>query len=293
MKINFRTIMIVLLASGFLVVGCAEAPLKVAPVDKSENPTALAKKLGSDIAAAKSDQVDALSPTWFGRAQQSYAQAESGLKKGTALADIRKSIAAGRAQLDQAQKFAKKSRFHLPDVIESRNAAIKANAGQFNKEFASLENDFLEMAEALNEPRPAAAENRPVTTPAVVIFYKYGTMLFETGPLPSPFDKNKELIGFRAGYKCKVFALFFAYFRRWNCKAVAIKGRTNYLDKNKATKQSHRKLIEELNAAIAKKYKPGDMKLNFWEKHGRIVVVLILIGLIVAAILRAKKKKKG
>lgn len=151
----------------------------------------------------------------------------------------------------------------------------------------------LLMTIVVGAPRPAAAESRPDIAPAVVIFYKYGTMLFETGPLPSPFDKNKELVGFRAGYKCKVFALFFAYFHRWNCTAVAVKGRTNYLDKNKATKQSHRKLIEELNAAIAKKYPPGAMKLNFWEKHGRIVVVLILIGLIVLGILRAKKKKKG
>jgi outer membrane protein OmpA-like peptidoglycan-associated protein len=141
----------VLLAWGFLFVGCAEAPLKVAPVDKSENPTALAKQLGSDIAAAKADQVDALSPTWFGRAQQSYAQADGGLKKGTALADIRAGIAAGRAQLEQAQKYAKKSRFHMPDVIESRNAAIKANAGQFKKEFAILENDFSKMAKAVEE----------------------------------------------------------------------------------------------------------------------------------------------
>jgi outer membrane protein OmpA-like peptidoglycan-associated protein len=151
MKNNFQTIMIVLLACGFLVVGCAEAPLKVAPVDKTENPTDLAKKLGSDLAAAKSDQVDALSPTWFGRAQQSYAQADSGLKKGTALADIQTSIAAGRAQLAQALKYAKKSRFHLPDVIESRNAAVKANAGQFKKEFTVLENDFFKLGEAVEE----------------------------------------------------------------------------------------------------------------------------------------------
>jgi outer membrane protein OmpA-like peptidoglycan-associated protein len=151
MKTNLHTIMIVLLAFGFLVVGCAEAPLKVAPVDKSENPTEVAKKLGSDIAAAKSDQVDALSPTWFGRARQSYAQAEIGLKKGTALAVIRTSLAAGRAQLEQAQKHATKSRFHIPDVIESRNAAIKANAGQFKKEFSILENDFFKMTEAVEE----------------------------------------------------------------------------------------------------------------------------------------------
>ncbi len=151
MKINFRTIMVVLLACGFLVVGCAEAPLKVAPVDKSENPMDLVKKLQNDMASAKSNQVDALSPTWYGRAQQSYAQAEKGLKEGTALADIQKSIASGRAQLEQAQKFAEKSRFHLPEVIKSRNAAIKVNAGQFKKEFASLENDFRKMTEAVEE----------------------------------------------------------------------------------------------------------------------------------------------
>lgn len=151
MKIKLHTIMMVLLASGFLVVSCAEAPLKVAPVDKSENPTDLVKKLESDIAAAKSDQVDALSPTWFGLAQKSYAQAVGGLKKGSALADIRTSIAAGRAQLDQALKYAKKSRFHMPDVIKSRNSAIEANAGQFKKEFTIVENDFFKMAEAVEE----------------------------------------------------------------------------------------------------------------------------------------------
>lgn len=151
MKTKLQTIIIALLASGFLVAGCAEAPLKVAPVDQSENPANLTKKLGSDIAVAKSEQIDALSPTWFGRAQQSYAQAESGLRKGTALMHIHNSIAAGRAQLEQAQKYAMKSRFHMPDVIESRNAAIKANAGQFKKEFDSLENDFFKMAEAVEE----------------------------------------------------------------------------------------------------------------------------------------------
>jgi outer membrane protein OmpA-like peptidoglycan-associated protein len=151
MKINFRTIMMVLLACGFLLVGCAEAPLQVAPVNQSENPTILVSKLGGDITEARSYQVDALSPTWFGRAQQSYAQAEKGLRQGAALAKIRENIAAGRAQLGQARNFAKKTRFHLPDVIESRDAAIKANAAQFKKAFAGVENDFSKMAEAVEQ----------------------------------------------------------------------------------------------------------------------------------------------
>jgi outer membrane protein OmpA-like peptidoglycan-associated protein len=151
MKINFCRIMIALLVSGLFLIGCADAPLKVKPVDKSQNPTDLAKQLGADIASAKEKQVDVLSPTWFNRAQESSIQAQSGLKKGTALADILKGISSGRAQLEQAEKYAEKSRFHLPDVIKSRNAAIKAGATQFKKEYASIESDFIKMAEAVEE----------------------------------------------------------------------------------------------------------------------------------------------
>jgi outer membrane protein OmpA-like peptidoglycan-associated protein len=149
MRIYFRIIIMGLLACGFLVVGCAEAPLQIAPVDQSENPAELVLNLGNDIVEAKSHQVDALSPTWFARAQQSYAKAEKGLSKGTALVQIRENLATGQAQLYQAQNFAKKSRFHLPDVIESRDAAIKADAAQFKKEFAGLENDFVKMTKAV------------------------------------------------------------------------------------------------------------------------------------------------
>lgn len=151
MKVYAKHVMIFLMAIGLLVSGCAEAPLKVAPVDKSQNPTALTKQLGEDLAAARAKQVDVLSPTWFGRAQQSFSQADGGLKKGTALADILKSIAAGRAQLEQAQTFAEKSRFHMPDIIDSRNAALKAQANQFKNEFMDIDGDFKELAEAVEE----------------------------------------------------------------------------------------------------------------------------------------------
>ena len=148
---NSSRIMIALLVSGLFLIGCAEAPLKVKPVDKSQNPRDLAQRLVEDIASAKDKQVDVLSPTWFGRARESSNQVQSGLKKETALADILKGISSGRAQLEQAEKYAEKSRFHLPGVIKSRNAAIKADAPQFKKEYASIESDFIEMTEAVEE----------------------------------------------------------------------------------------------------------------------------------------------
>ena len=151
MKINSCSFLIVLLAAGLLAFGCADAPLKVAPVDISENPTKLADKLGSDLSAAKDNQVNVLSPTWYRRAKSSYSQVQQGLSQGTALSEIRKGIASGRAQLQQAEKFAEKSRFHLPEVIKSRNAALKAGANGFNKDFSNIDSDFLELTEAVED----------------------------------------------------------------------------------------------------------------------------------------------
>ena len=131
---------------------------------------------------------------------------------------------------------------------------------------------------------------KPMTAEGAVIFYRFGTVLFEVGPLPSPYDKNKELAAFRAGYKCKVFALFFAVFHKWKCEPVAMKGTKTYLDKNKPGDKRLRDKIVALNAAIGKKYPPSAIKMNFWQKHGRIVIGLLLIGLIAFGVLKKMKK---
>ncbi len=132
-----------------LTAGCVQEPLKVKPIAKTENPASLARDLGQALAEAKAERVDILAPTWFAQAQASHDKARIGLDQGTALAGILENLATGDAQLKQARKFADRSRSDLAKVIESRDAAMKADAGRYAKPFAKLENDFLKLTRAV------------------------------------------------------------------------------------------------------------------------------------------------
>ena len=120
-------------------------------------------------------------------------------------------------------------------------------------------------------PAPAEA--------AKVIFYQSGDDIFEVGPLPSPFDKVKKLSGAKAGYKCKIFGLFWAYLHIWECRPVAVRGREFF--KSPA-----------LTKAILAKYPQSEMKVDFWKKHGRWVLALAIVLLAVGGVMGRKKKKK-
>jgi hypothetical protein len=139
----------------------------------------------------------------------------------------------------------------------------------------------------LAAPRAAEAKKS-------VSLYQYGDMVFEAGDLPKPYNDNPVLSGLKAGYKCKVFGLFWAYIHKWSCEPVAFRGLT-YLDKTKATNDAERKLIVEINQAVGKKYKLSDVKMGAWAKHGRILVILGILGLVgwgVYSQLGGKKKDK-
>jgi hypothetical protein len=114
---------------------------------------------------------------------------------------------------------------------------------------------------------------------AKVIFYQTGEDIFEAGPMPAPFDKMPQLAGVKAGFKCKIFGIFWAYLHIWSCEPVAFRGDT--FDRN-----------PELVAAVKKTYKEGDMKVGLWKKHGRWLFALIIVGIIVGAVAGRKKKKE-
>ena len=75
-----------------------------------------------------------------------------------------------------------------------------------------------------------------------LIIYHNGDDVFETGPLPAPFDKHAQLKGANAGYMCRVFGVMWAYFHIWNCRPVAVRGDTVWTDKT-------------ITEAVANKYK--------------------------------------
>jgi OmpA-OmpF porin, OOP family len=140
-----------IMITAILLAACASAPLKVEPIAKTENPAALMENLGQGLLAARQNRVDLFSPTWFTAVQISYTKARQGIEQGTALAGILENIATGQAQLQQAQNNADRFKSTLADLIESRDAAIKAGVKKYEKEFKKLEGKFRELAEAVEE----------------------------------------------------------------------------------------------------------------------------------------------
>lgn len=113
-----------------------------------------------------------------------------------------------------------------------------------------------------------------------VVIYNYGEDAFETGPLP---DSIKDTLppGAKAGYKCQVFGLFWAYIATWKCTPVAFEetaGGFNFNDDADVAK------------AISDMYPPNTMKMGFWAGYGRW---FLLLGLIALIALRFIAKKQG
>ncbi|MBW2731898.1 MAG: hypothetical protein JRH20_05855 [Deltaproteobacteria bacterium] len=106
-----------------------------------------------------------------------------------------------------------------------------------------------------------------------------GEDIFEAGPVPAPFDKNPKFKPMRAGYKCKIFGIFWAYLHTWKCEPVAFVGNSFV---------RHAKLSEVINAKYHGKHKGG-----LWKIHGRWLFLLVLIGFIAMGFMGRKKKGEG
>ncbi|MGA7105528.1 MAG: OmpA family protein [Candidatus Deferrimicrobiaceae bacterium] len=130
--------------------GCAgPAQLKVEPIATTENPAAQINRLENDVGTARKDQVNALSPTWFAKAETSLNGAKKGLARGESLSEILQNVAVGRAQLQQAGEMAKVSKATLPDAIKARDLAMGAGATEFGRDFAEVEDSFLDLTKAI------------------------------------------------------------------------------------------------------------------------------------------------
>ncbi len=166
-RFEFFKRLLLLTAGMALLIGCGGPALQVAPVDPTGNPTLLIRRLGQEIAAAREDGLDVLSPTWFRKAEQSHAQARKDLAQGAAADAILEKIARGRAELQQAGVVAIRCRDQLEETIQSREAARAVNAQQFGGAYTSAEENFLKLTRALEDGEFAyARQNRKAVTEA-------------------------------------------------------------------------------------------------------------------------------
>jgi len=141
----------VLFAAVCFLSACAGSKLQVEPIATSGDLTEQVNRLDKDIAKARKNQLNFLSPTWFGKAEASLFEAKKGLKSGDKASEILQKVDYGRAQLQRAEDMGKRVRTALSDVIKARENARAAGATNFREDYADADEQFLELTKAFEK----------------------------------------------------------------------------------------------------------------------------------------------
>ena len=140
-----------LLILSFLLLACAGRELEVESIPKSGHPQVLIDELEKEVALARNERINVLSPTWFAKTESSLMDAKELLDQGAELTKIFEAVATGRAQLRRAKEIAAVSRATLADAIKSRELARDAGAATLGKDYNVAENEFLELTRAIEK----------------------------------------------------------------------------------------------------------------------------------------------
>ena len=122
------------------------------------NPGQLVSQLETDLASAKSNQVDVLSPKLFKEAQSAFMKAKQGLEKGAKLSAISQYVADGNASLKKAQEIAQVSRTILGQTNKARDNALKVGADKLGQPYDRVENKYLQLTTAIERDNLSYAQ---------------------------------------------------------------------------------------------------------------------------------------
>jgi outer membrane protein OmpA-like peptidoglycan-associated protein len=128
-----------------LGVGCATS-LEVEPIPISANSDHQITQLALDLSAARSREIDLLSPSWFGRAEAAYAEARELRREEEDVADVLGAVVEGNVALDRAEASADIARTTLSEAWRARTQALKAGAPRLGAPFEQVESEFRELA---------------------------------------------------------------------------------------------------------------------------------------------------
>jgi len=140
---------VAMLSTLTLLVGCSGTVLDIKPIPVTANPADQVEALAARVDQATQARINVLSPTSFDAAARSLQQAQTELKGGGSMQEILDSVAAGQAQLDNAEKFAKVSQDLFPSVIDARAAARSAGAMNLGEPYNDVEERFLSLTRAV------------------------------------------------------------------------------------------------------------------------------------------------
>jgi outer membrane protein OmpA-like peptidoglycan-associated protein len=136
---------------------CAGGLPGLQPIPLTANPSEQIQGLASEISAAQEHDVDVLAPTWFGRSRASLQEAKELLARGDAVQAILQNVAEGRAELQQAESFAKVTAQAIGPAIRARGDARTAGAVDMTG-YAEAERDFRALGAAVESDRLATAK---------------------------------------------------------------------------------------------------------------------------------------
>ena len=130
---------------------CGGRQLEVESIPKTEHPQELINRLDNEVALARNETINVLSPAWFAKAESALNEARRLLEEGAELSKIFNEIATGRAELNRAKKIAKVSKATLAEVIQGRELARKAGAAGLGKDYEAAEEAFLDLTRAIEK----------------------------------------------------------------------------------------------------------------------------------------------
>jgi len=159
-KTNFRIILVITLLSflGVWSVGNSKAE----PFQTPESLTLQIDWLENDLRNSRNLQVDILSPNAFAEAEELLSDAKKRLDRGDKQSKILEKIAGAQDQLKRAKEVSQRARKELSQVIKARELARAAGATSYEKEYAAVEEEFLELTEAIEKDKiERAQKNSP------------------------------------------------------------------------------------------------------------------------------------
>ncbi|MEZ4704514.1 MAG: OmpA family protein [Bdellovibrionota bacterium] len=148
---NTKSPILMTAISSILFLACGGKNLEVSKISTTSNPNKQIASLEAAVTSARNEQVNVLSPTWFGKANASLEHAKQLQKNGDDLREIFDSVATGQAEIKKAESTAKITRTTIPDALTARKDALEAGAATLQSDFNAAEENFMRLTKEVEE----------------------------------------------------------------------------------------------------------------------------------------------
>ncbi|MGD9308393.1 MAG: OmpA family protein [Desulfosarcina sp.] len=139
----------------FLVSACATTTSELVPTG---NPGELVGQLEADLATARANKVDVLSPGLFDDAESAFMKAKKALDEGAKLSTISNYVSQGNDSLNKAKDISQVSRTILSETNQARDKALNVGADRLGDPYMDVEKQYLKLTKAIENDNLSYAQ---------------------------------------------------------------------------------------------------------------------------------------